>query len=224
MSGVRNQYMFHTGEIQECDIPKQAPIVSGSPAFTGTGTNTNCSSSPSSNTGCAFLAAPCITILPVAFSWPSRDPGEALVKLAGPDEARNILSRPSTIALTSNYVCEHLSMKYIAVCHFFPPSLILTSVRQPRRRQRTRVFPPSRVRLRTATLSRARLAPKRRTNLAIGIIWRHQRDGRWGDDSQCDPARQRRGYKRQLLSIRTTGLRLSASVDHYAYYKTSCYR
>src|SRR6267154_6212769 len=55
MSGFRNQYTFHTGTNQKCSIPKQAPIVNGGPAFTGTVMNTNCSSSPSSNTGCAFL-------------------------------------------------------------------------------------------------------------------------------------------------------------------------
>ena len=58
MSGFRNQYTFHTGANQECNIPKQAPIVNGGPAFTRTVMNTNCSSSPSSNTGhggAAFL-------------------------------------------------------------------------------------------------------------------------------------------------------------------------
>ena len=55
MSGFRNQYTFHTGANQVCNIPKQAPIVNGGPAFTGTVMNTNCSSSPSSNTGGTFL-------------------------------------------------------------------------------------------------------------------------------------------------------------------------
>jgi hypothetical protein len=55
MSSFRNQYTFHTGANQKCSIPKQAPIVNGGPAFTGTVVNTNCRSSQSSNTGCAFL-------------------------------------------------------------------------------------------------------------------------------------------------------------------------
>jgi hypothetical protein len=55
MSDVRNQYTFHTGPNQVCNVPNQAPIVDGHPAFTGTVMNTNCSSSPSNDTGCAFL-------------------------------------------------------------------------------------------------------------------------------------------------------------------------
>jgi hypothetical protein len=55
MSDFRNQYTFHTGVNQECSIPKHAPIVNGGPAFTGMVMDTNCSSSPSSDTGGAFL-------------------------------------------------------------------------------------------------------------------------------------------------------------------------
>ncbi|KAF8505398.1 glycoside hydrolase family 16 protein [Russula emetica] len=50
-----NQYTFHTGANQNCSIPKQAPKVDGGSTFTGTVLNTICMSSPSSNTGCAFL-------------------------------------------------------------------------------------------------------------------------------------------------------------------------
>lgn len=57
MSGFRNQYTFHTGANQGCNIPNQAPIVNGVPAFTGTVMNTNCSCTPTSNTGCAVLDA-----------------------------------------------------------------------------------------------------------------------------------------------------------------------
>jgi hypothetical protein len=55
MSGFRNQYTFHTGADQVCNIPNQATIVNGVPTFTGTVMNTNCSSSPLDDTGCAFL-------------------------------------------------------------------------------------------------------------------------------------------------------------------------
>lgn len=55
MTSFRNQYTFHTGANQVCNIPNQAPTVNGGPAFTGTVMNTNCSSSPSSDTGCTFL-------------------------------------------------------------------------------------------------------------------------------------------------------------------------
>ena len=54
MSDVRNQYTFHTGPNQVCNVPNQAPSVNGHPAFTGTVMNTDCSSSPSSDTGCTF--------------------------------------------------------------------------------------------------------------------------------------------------------------------------
>jgi hypothetical protein len=55
ISGFRNQYTFHTGANQNCSIPKQAPVVDGVPTFAGTVMNTICMSSPSSDTGCAFL-------------------------------------------------------------------------------------------------------------------------------------------------------------------------
>jgi hypothetical protein len=55
MCRVRNQYTFHTGANNKCNVPRPAPIVHGSPALTGTVMNTNCSSTPSSNTGCTFL-------------------------------------------------------------------------------------------------------------------------------------------------------------------------
>ena len=55
MSDVRNQYTFHTGANQVCNIPKQAPTVDGHSAFTDTVMNTNCSSSPEDNTGCTVL-------------------------------------------------------------------------------------------------------------------------------------------------------------------------
>lgn len=55
MSDVRNQYTFHTGADQECNSPKQAPVVNNHLAFTGTVTNTNCSSSPEADTGCTIL-------------------------------------------------------------------------------------------------------------------------------------------------------------------------
>jgi len=54
MSDFRNQYTSHTSANQECNVPKQAPIINGGPAFTGT-VNTNCSSSSSRNTGGTFL-------------------------------------------------------------------------------------------------------------------------------------------------------------------------
>jgi hypothetical protein len=55
VSGFRNQYTFHTGADEACNIPQQAPIVNGRPAFTGTVLNTNCSTSPLSTTGCSSL-------------------------------------------------------------------------------------------------------------------------------------------------------------------------
>ena len=55
MSDVRNQYTFHTGANQVCNIPKQAPVVDGHSAFTDTVMNTNCSSSPEADTGCTVL-------------------------------------------------------------------------------------------------------------------------------------------------------------------------
>ena len=55
----RNQYTFHTGGNQVCNIPEQVPVVNNAPAlnFTGSVMHTNCSSTPSSNTGCAVLDA-----------------------------------------------------------------------------------------------------------------------------------------------------------------------
>jgi hypothetical protein len=54
MFDVRNQYTFHTGLNQTCNIPNKAPIVDGNPAFTANSLNKNCSSSPENDTGCGF--------------------------------------------------------------------------------------------------------------------------------------------------------------------------
>lgn len=50
MSDFRNQFTFHAGANQTCNVPKQAPLIGGDRIFTAEVLNTNCTG----ETGCSF--------------------------------------------------------------------------------------------------------------------------------------------------------------------------